>query len=110
MSLGLNRRQGGPMGLAASEPGGTGALEIHITSLVVQARPAAVGAVRAAIEQLAGAEVHAATADGRLIVTIEAAGPASSACLARIGGLAGVVSTALVFHQIEPASNLDLEG
>ena len=61
--------------------------ELHICSLVVHAVPSKAQAVHEAIGDLDGTEIHAVTAAGRMVVTLEQ--------------LHGVISTALVFHQVE---------
>lgn len=79
--------------------------EIHISSLVVHARRANIRTVCDAIGRLPGAEIHAVTEEGRMVVTLETAGePDFVARMAEIGRLTGVVSTALVFHQVEMSS------
>lgn len=76
---------------------------MDISSLVVDARPDALQAVRAALAALAGVEIHAATDRGTLIVTIETADvEQASAIVERIGAMAGVLSVTLVYHQYEP--------
>lgn len=76
--------------------------ELHISSLLVHARPAAMAEVQAALAALAGVEVHGASPAGKLVVTLETASEGEIlARLATIGALDGVLSTALVFHQIE---------
>ena len=76
--------------------------EFHISSLVVHALAPKVPAVRDAIGRLRGAEIHAVTPDGRIVVTLESVNEADIlTCTAEIRGLAGVVSVALVFHQAE---------
>ena len=44
---------------------------MNISSAVLRAHPAQVDSVRGALEKLPGVEVHAATSDGRLVVTLE---------------------------------------
>ena len=44
---------------------------MHIVGVVVRTRPASIEAVRQRIGLLAGAEVHAVSPDGRLVVTVE---------------------------------------
>jgi periplasmic nitrate reductase NapD len=79
--------------------------EVHISSLVVHARPADARAVSDAIGQLPGAEIHALTEEGRMVVTLETVGEADFLTrMEQIGRLSGVVSTALVFHQVEMSS------
>ncbi len=45
--------------------------EIHIAGIVVHALPERAQQVAASIAGLSGAEVHAASADGKLVVTLE---------------------------------------
>lgn len=76
--------------------------EFHIASWVVHVRRADLAAARARIERLPGTEVHVATEDGRLVVTVESGSAAD--CLTRLDeicGLPGVLSTSLVFHQVD---------
>jgi len=76
--------------------------ELHICSLLVHVGPSHVDPVQDLIGRLGGIEIHAVTADGRMVVTIETENAAEIPTLiAKIGGLAGVVSAALVFHQTE---------
>jgi len=76
--------------------------ELHICSLVVHALPSQVQAVRDAISRLHGTEIHAVAVDGRMVVTLETESEADFLRrFAEIDQLSGVVSTALVFHQVE---------
>ena len=45
--------------------------EVHISSLVVHGRPEGVDGIATAIGRLAGAEVHGASDDGKLVITLE---------------------------------------
>ena len=76
--------------------------EFHISSLVVQALPSDAQRVRDAIALLKGAEISAATIGGRIIVTLETDSEAEFLIrFGEIDRLPGVVSTMLVFHQVE---------
>jgi nitrate reductase NapD len=76
--------------------------ELHISSLVVHVLPSKARAVREAIGELDGTEIHAVTADARMVVTLETKSEADFLMrFAEIDNLSGVVSTALVFHQVE---------
>lgn len=76
--------------------------ELHITGCVVHARPEALGTVRRAIASIAGAEIHAASRDGKLVVTLETANEHGVVeRLAAMRDLRGVLSAALVFHRVE---------
>ena len=77
--------------------------ELHISSLLVHARPASLPAVRAAVAALDGVEVHGASPQGKIVVTLETASEGGIVeRLAAIREVAGVLSAALVFHQVEP--------
>ncbi|ASJ97758.1 MULTISPECIES: chaperone NapD [Shewanella] len=77
--------------------------EYHVTSLVVHASPSAVTQVTADINALAGADIHAVTDEGKLVITLE--GATQGAILDNveaINALSGVLSSSLVYHQVEP--------
>jgi nitrate reductase NapD len=77
----------------------TQAEELHIASLVVHAAPRRVARIAEAIAALDGACVHAASAAGKLIVTLEApSAEAMAAHMADIRRMDGVLSAALVFQ------------
>ena len=84
--------------------------ELHVASLVVRCRPVRIAELERAIAALSGAEIAAADASGKLIVTLESE---SERVIARrleeIGALPGVLSVTLVFHHAEPAA-LEPEG
>jgi nitrate reductase NapD len=78
---------------------------MSISGLVIHTRPDATGTARAAIADLPGVEVHAATADGRLVVTIERADDGEAAeTLSHFQTIDGVLSTSLVYSRFEPES------
>ena len=75
---------------------------IHISSLVVHVRPDRCAAVRVAIAALAGAEVHAGTEDGKLVVVLET--PSEAETLARIDAIndmQGTIAASLIYHEID---------
>lgn len=75
---------------------------VNISSVIVGARPDDTRAVRAGLTSLAGVEVHAVAADGRMIVTIESdADAATVQTFEAIRQLPGVLSAAMVYHQFE---------
>ena len=76
--------------------------EYHISSLVVHGRPNEIGAIRRAVEALPGAEVHGVGPTGKMVVTLETA--VEQDILSRIDEINlidGVISTALVYHQVD---------
>ncbi|MCG9713883.1 chaperone NapD [Shewanella insulae] len=77
--------------------------EYHVTSLVVHAAPGQVANVTEDINALAGADIHAVTDEGKFIITLE--GATQGAILDNveaINALSGVLSSSLVYHQVEP--------
>jgi len=76
--------------------------EVHISSIVVHARPEHLHAVKRGIEDVPGSEIHAESACGKLVVVLESGTTTHTTdSIERIAGLEHVLSTALVFHQIE---------
>ncbi len=76
--------------------------EYHISSLVVHGRPQEIDAIRRAIEVMPGAEVHGVGPTGKMVVTLETA--VEQDILSRISDInliAGVISAALVYHQVD---------
>jgi nitrate reductase NapD len=77
---------------------------VNISGLIVYARPAqCLEALRARLAALPGVEVHATTAEGRMVVTVERPTDGEmTEAFERIGALDGVAATALVYHHDEP--------
>lgn len=72
---------------------------MNISSVVLRAQPAQLGAVQDALAELPGVEVHAATNDGRLVVTLEDAGTASAAdTFVKLHDIRGVMSVAMIYQ------------
>lgn len=84
--------------------------EVHVAGVVVHTRPDAVARVERAVRAVVGAEVHAASPDGKLVVTLEA-GDASAVAdaLVHIQRLEGVLGAALVYQHSESASAMNTE-
>ncbi|OIN92781.1 MAG: hypothetical protein AUJ20_06235 [Comamonadaceae bacterium CG1_02_60_18] len=81
---------------------------MNISSVVVYAQSQQLTAVQTALAALPGVQVHAQTADGKLVVCIEANDDRDAAATYEtIERSAGVLSMALVFQQTE--SNPDQE-
>jgi periplasmic nitrate reductase NapD len=75
--------------------------ELHVSSLVVRARPERMAEIVTAIARLPGAEVPAAEG-GRIVVTLETVGEQDVlAAIQEIGGWPGVLAATLVFHHVE---------
>lgn len=77
--------------------------EIHLSSLVVHALPAALDEVAAQIADM-GCEIHMTSPEGKLIVTHETEDArALGDTLTRMQLLDGVLSATMVYHHCEPA-------
>ena len=76
--------------------------ELHIAGVVVHAHPESVQRVAAAVAGLSGAEIHAISEDGRLVVTLEA--PSAREIAERIDDIQqfeAVLSASLVYQHNE---------
>ena len=75
-----------------------------LVSLVVRAKPERMAALRASIEAIPAAEVHAMTDDGRMVVTLEDCPDISTAdALVRVQQLDHVICVTLAYEHCEPA-------
>ncbi len=78
---------------------------MNISGIVVHASPDKIDRVRAQLEKIPGVEVHAASAEGKLVVTIEKPGDREiTDIFDEISKTSGVLSTAMVYHHFEPDS------
>jgi nitrate reductase NapD len=76
---------------------------LNIGGLVVSTRPENVGRVTARLTDLPGVEVHAASAHGRLVVTVDLPGEGDiAAALHNIRDTDGVLAASVVYSHIEP--------
>jgi nitrate reductase NapD len=79
---------------------------MNVIGVLVHALPENVADVSAALSRMAGVEVHAATDDGRLVVTAtDADGRFASDALMAMNHVAGVIGTSLVYHAHEPETS-----
>lgn len=93
--------------LLRGDTSGTG---VHISSLVVHCRPERMGTVIPAIEAIPDATVPEHSEAGKLVVLLETAN--EGAVMERISALealSGVISVALVYHQIDDETETELE-
>ena len=75
---------------------------VHISSLVVRVRPDRCADLRAEIGALDGAEVHAGTEDGKLVVVLETQSEAETmARIAAIHEMQGTIAASLIYHEID---------
>jgi nitrate reductase NapD len=76
---------------------------MNISGIVVHASPDKTDSVRAQLEKIPGVEVHAASVEGKMVVTIEKPSDREiTDIFDEIGKTAGVLSTAMVYHHFEP--------
>jgi len=75
---------------------------MNVSSVIVHARDGQSAAVQTLLQQQAGIEIHAASPEGKLIVTIETESDGDTvAAFDRISKTNGVLSAAMVYHQFE---------
>lgn len=73
--------------------------EAHICGLLVQIRPDRLEDARSGLMALPGVEIHHATDDGRLVVTVEDSEEATAGdIMHRLHDVKGVVAASLVYH------------
>lgn len=84
--------------------------EIHIAGVVIHAHPDETLAIRSRIALIPNAEVHAASDDGRLVITLEADSTKRTLdYMDAIRALPGVMNVSLVYQHAEPAAAMDEE-
>ncbi|WP_053246322.1 MULTISPECIES: chaperone NapD [unclassified Achromobacter] len=84
--------------------------ELHIASMVVHALVRKLDTVRAGILAVEGAEIHAVSGAGKIVVTLEA--PSTEQMMARISEiqrLDGVLASALVYQHAETLDAMNEE-
>jgi nitrate reductase NapD len=82
---------------------------MNISSAIVYGRPEQEAALRAQLAAMVGVEVHAATEDGKLVISIEADDDRNAAATYEaIERSPGVLSMALVYQQTEPNPEQEL--
>ena len=82
---------------------------MNISSVIVHARPDSAELLRAGLTAIAGVEVHAASAAGKLILTIETDNDRDMADrYEAIGRMDEVMSLAMVYHQTESDPEMEI--
>ena len=80
--------------------------EVHISSLVVHCSPLHLEQVKAQIERNQGAEIYGDSPEGKIVVVLETQNQGFiTETIEAINHLPHVLSTALVYHQIETELN-----
>ena len=81
-------------------------LAMNITSVIVHAMPHRLEELRARLAELPGVEIHAATPEGRFIVTVEDTPHASAAdTVIALHRLEGVLAAAMVYQYSDEGAN-----
>ena len=72
---------------------------MNLSSVVLRAKPTQLEAVRHALEELPGVELHATTHDGKLVITLEDTGTANAAdTFVKLHDIRGVMSVAMIYQ------------
>lgn len=74
---------------------------MNISGVLVHARPEKLDAVKSHLSGLCGVEIHAATNDGRLVVTIENDTGTMIDTMSSLHDIDGVLSAALIYHHFD---------
>ncbi|WP_164932044.1 chaperone NapD [Janthinobacterium sp. 17J80-10] len=89
-------------------PGGD--REIHIAGIIAYCDARQVDAIKARISLLPGAECHAQSAEGKLVITLETESTRRTVdCMDAIRALPGVYDVSLVYQHAEPATAMEQE-
>ncbi len=84
--------------------------EVHISSMVVHARPDGLQSLKNKIEALPGTEIHGESDSGKLVVVLESDHEAHiTETIDKISQFKQVLSTTLVYHQIEQSEPRETE-
>lgn len=75
---------------------------ISISGMLVHARPERLEAVRTSLAAMPGVDVHAATPEGKLVVTVdESDDQMKGESLMRLHEIEGVLSASMIYHHFE---------
>ena len=76
-----------------------------ICSMVLHTRPENIRQVCDQVEALEGTEVHAATEQGKLVISVDLVDPCRySETIMKLHNLTGVLSAALIYEHVEPVT------
>lgn len=83
---------------------------MNISGVLIHARPENCEKIKQQLEQLDGVEVHISTADGKLVVTLEASGDRTAAdTVYQLQDMPGVISASMVYHHFDDDTELEQE-
>ena len=74
---------------------------MNISGVVVRTRPKQLEAIRQQLSTMPGVEIHAASDDGRMVVTIENDAATMIETMNSFHDIKGVVSTSLIYHHFD---------
>lgn len=74
---------------------------MNISGVVVRTHPNRIEAVKSQLIALPGVEIHAASEDGRMVVTIENDAASMIETMNSFHDIKGVVSTSLIYHHFD---------
>ena len=74
---------------------------MNISGVVVRAHPKHLATVQSQLGAMPGVEVHAATDDGRMVVTVEDDAANMVATINAFHDIKGVVSASLIYHHFD---------
>ena len=78
---------------------------MNISGVLVHTRPEQTNVVKSQLGNLFGVEVHAATEDGRLVVTIENESAPMIDTMNSFHDIKGVLSASLIYHHFDELEN-----
>lgn len=74
---------------------------MSISGLVVHVNPKTLDAVSQRVAALEGVEIHAATAEGRLVVTVDQPDRKAADTFSELQAMDGVLNTSLIYNYFE---------
>ncbi len=74
---------------------------MNISGVLVHIRPEQLAAVKSRLSDFSGVEIHAATDDGRLVVTIENDTGGMIDTMSALHDVEGVLSASLIYHHFD---------
>jgi nitrate reductase NapD len=81
---------------------------MHISGILVHARPGHIDQARSQLAGIAGVEVHVGDENGKLIITLEQQDETSTVdTFGQINQLPDVLSATMVYHHFEPETDFN---
>lgn len=80
---------------------------MHISGVIVHAKPDQLPDIRASLSHMEGVEIHADNAEGKLVVTVEKEDEQSTtAVFEQFYQIPGLLSATMVYHHFEPETDI----